>query len=481
MKFLGVDASDGNLYTAIVTKKRGRCIINSLAIYLINRSSFLNVKPLYIVSGLPAKDVLVRNILLNIRNIFSRKKTLPVQAEMSTFIDKEQLFYLPSPIPGTKKYAFHMTAKNKIKQHLEEMNKIGLDPHQVSSQQIALLRFARFIDFKHDTFIVMHISKKQTVYVLVNKDTVEATYSSNCNATLLWEAFKKDLPTEEIATKAIKRMNLLSFKEDHFIALEQELSKLREETAHALLYFQKQFGFEKIPLLITGDAHLFLSMDEFVKKASAGIATVTLCPVKFSHFAISIGLALDAACFDKMSLQFRRGEFLSKKRIKKYKKQFLLGIVSLSILFFSFYLVTHTILCKKDKRLTAVLSSLSYKEPAHDKVRVIEDKIADSKKFDVLIVKSPKIQDILKWLLQIKGKDIHLTAFNYHVEKRTANKDYFMKIALEFTAKEENSVKALYKAIKEDEKFICHEKDISLEKKGNNTYELSFFLDRRGK
>jgi hypothetical protein len=56
-----------------------------------------------------------------------------------------------------------------------------------------------------------------------------------------------------------------------------------------------------------------------------------------------------------------------------------------------------------------------------------------------------------------------------------------MKIALEFTAKEENSVKALYKAIKEDEKFICHEKDISLEKKGNNTYELSFFLDRRGK
>jgi len=470
---IGISIDDDVIYAATLVKKKGHPSIKSLVAYPVQKA-FPNVKPLYITTGLPPQDVIIKNILLNIRGRFSREKTLPIQAELATFIDKQQLFYETRAVPRTKNYTFHITAKNKITEHINILQKIGIDPARISSTQMALARFAHFLFFKHDLFVVVHITKKQTTYVLVNKGMPEISYNSSFNSKTLWNALKNDSPIEAI--------NLLHFDASLFPNFAKELFQLKQETINALTYFQKEKNFEKIPLLISGNVHDFCFMGEFIKNASPLISETTLCSINVSFYAISIGLALESFYNDKLSLQFRKDEFISIPLVREYRKNFVAAVACL-IAFFSLLQVTFgKILDCKEKSINRSLNSMlgfnNSSLNSSEKIHIIEKNINRDKKPLWTMIKNPKVIVLLNWLTAYYPK-LQILSLEYDTLKQpfveNQHDKYAVKVILEVSLPEEIAQR-FYRDIMRT-KMVDHKYEIEWKQIESEKYKTSFFLN----
>lgn len=362
--FLGLYQEGGLFYAAGLKKEGNKTSIVFLKKGKLDFKELLGNKEWKIISGLSAKEALLRQTAIKLHKRGLILKTLPFQMQaLFPFNEEESVGY---PII-TKDYVDLVGAKKEdIKAHLLELEKEGIDPDSLDFAPLGLLRF---IDFYHKSsnFLAFYIGESEVLAIGVKNKRLLFT------TTLSLNKFKQNLSRFEGFVKEKYEKNPF---EEFFITGRKE-----EET-------------EKLIGSLFGN----------IKKNP-------------EPCALAIGLALTGT-----KAEFRYGPFASKKAEKK--ENFL--IKAYGLFCFSLFAIAFLFFSAQEKKvLQSIAKRLSSYEIEGSKIEPKIEEIAKavslwdkklSKKSVASFEKSPKAQHFLVWLEKQNLKEGSIQKINYRSE-----------------------------------------------------------------
>lgn len=475
MQTLGVHLDLPFVRTALIDQRRRRIEVKDLS----------NVKPLYInkfkgriVSGISAKDFLTRSLELKIGGSRHIEEAIAFQSETMTHFDPTEILSVPliqKKKKGCVEALVFTVPREALKAHLAELEKLQIDPDQVSTIPSALCRFIRW-KFPQllDPFII-DLGSSGTTCVLMEKGQLQKSHPIGIGMEKLLAALledrKKTLLKKEIHGAA-KQLDLLLLKPGLNPNLTASLNELRKEIEKTFYSFCKGTQRE---VIFTGQSDTFTHLQEFLIKS--GDFPLTLEEQKF---AVAIGLGLEYS-----SLQLRREEFFPQKTWRRMGS-YAAVLLAISFCFSAACLGFSLRLIDLRKGEICRSAKVSNVQEIDDWISSIEK---NNKEYPY-ILQAPKAAEVLEWLsshplletFKKEGDPIEISNIRYQLlsyPKIGAPKDpYLAKVEIEFQCKSSTNARKFHEALRQGDSCVNPNLEISWDA-SNEGYRASFFLLNR--
>ena len=386
--------------------------------------SVLHRKSPKIVSGLPAKDLILRRVHLKLKTKKEILSALPFQLEQHLPFPASDTLVIPTLHMGKKGSDVDLlaTTKDKLDSHLHPLKEKGVDPDVITAEPIALFRFAQYLFPQHASLLVYH-PKNQTLAVMKDRSLVA-----------FQTVREGDLP-------------------------------------RALAYIQKKYP-EIEQILNIGSIPLDTSLQCLKVENEDWIP-----------YATAIGMALDAAKGDEQSRQFRYGS-LRAERHKKREKRKVVGFFVCCALFCASLLTFGHLHLKTESE--AFLTSLnlpegvSLKQVSHD----LEIALRKSDQASLSLSTVPPVHEVIAWLSAHPklDEDASITRLHYQITKcprlGTKTKTFAAKVDVEFTTSLPRVARSFHESLLHDRVFVDKRQDIRFSSE-HGLYKVSFFLKAR--
>lgn len=507
MLILGIHIDPPHVWGALVQKRRKEIEIRALKTAFLSEPD--HVKQLYnpsgatknhnfngrVVSGISAKDFLIRSLELKISNHRHMEEALTFQSEATSHFNPKDIITVPllqkKDKESTEALLFTVP-KDTLTQHLTELAKLELDPDAVSTIPSALCYFVRW-KFPHllDAFIIDLGSSVWTCAWMEKGQLKKAhAISGGIEALLaaLLEDRKKIFLKKEIENAA-KQIDLLLLKPGLNPHLTKTLDELHQELSKVHSSFQR--GADSKPIILTGRSDAFIHLSEFLIGTSEKKWSLTLEEQKF---APSLGLAFTQ--FSSHPLQLRQKEFFPQKNWRKmgFYAVFLIA----SAFFLSgtlFYFGFRSFQLRKLEMLHSLQPS-SQKKTLHAKGNVDEkinrwiSAIETNNKEYFCILQAPKVTEVFSWFsahpllnkLIKEGDPIALRDIRYQLvtfpKIGSPKEPYLAKVEIEFRVKNAMNARKFHEAIREGDDYVDPNLEITWEAL-HDSYRISFFLKNR--
>lgn len=136
----------------------------------------LSIKNLKIVTGLEGSSVLRRDLKLPLTSPRTLKAALPFQLEplLPFSLDQSVIYPQFHPIGKETFVVVWAATQERIQSHLEKWDSLGIDPDLVSSETLALARWARHVNPDEPELVVVH----ETLGIAMDHDRVVCAMES---------------------------------------------------------------------------------------------------------------------------------------------------------------------------------------------------------------------------------------------------------------------------------------------------------------
>ena len=288
-----------------------------------------HVKRLYsearedIATGLEAADVLIKHIQLKVPQKKALSQIAAYQMKSLHVLDEKEAITLPfiEKEEGKNTYTLtcFTTAKKSLKKHVKKWQQEGIDPSYVSSSSRALLRYAEKYGTAKNSMILLHLGLRKVTCVHVDKRRIKKARTLRLGLSDLLEKARTcgNAPLSSIQFETAA-LNPPSGKK-------QEIAETAAQMKAAIVQAIRSFSLDRaLPLLLTGHGKLTPNFIDYVFGDAPDLIDQILPDSQqeknaadLKKYAISIGLALDAAASDGTNLQFRTQEFTPKKWIQR--------------------------------------------------------------------------------------------------------------------------------------------------------------------
>ncbi len=457
-----------------------------------------DVKPLYIenfkgkiVSCLSSKDFLIRSLNVKISSQKHAEEAIAFQSEALSHFKPGETFTVPvieKREKGKTEALLFTVSSEGMKRHLEELEKLGVDPDGVSTLPSALCHFVRWkFPTLTDAFIVEIGSGSISCVSLENGKLKKAHAISTGIEDLLsalYEDRKRILLKSEIEGAA-KQIDLLILKSQLNPRLSRELNGLRQELSKIYCSFTR--GSAK-PILFTGRVDAFIHLKEFLFDFSDPKWTLT---PEEQNSAASLGLCIEQTT--PHPLQLRRGAFFPRKNWIRLGRIALLLLAGSTLLSGAFILFGLQGSMRNQKQMLSLLQTpsrkkfLEGKKPIDHWIQTIENQTQEYP----YILQAPKVAEILAWIslhpllqdLKREGDPIDIQELRVQLLKfpsiHLRNEDYLEKVEMEFSFKSAMNARKFHEALRQDEEWVSRPSEITWDVSPNG-YRTSFYLKNRG-
>ncbi len=408
MFFIGLHFEEKNLHVAVLTlKKKTPSIVDTFDIDLTEDC----VKPFYMIpekylknsaviaSGLPAEKTMLRTKDLHITAKKDLQDALPFQLE-------ELIPYPPQEVLSSVKFLKKKkittlqvigTQKKDVKEHLEHLHLLGIEPDFVGSQMVALAETTRYLQKEKGVHAAFCLEKEKALFILFEKEQILFSH------TIFLES--SSAPIKEVLSKHLLRLSAYLKDKNLYLSDQIKLSVFCKEAP------LQKFIAERLSLLLSDH-----------KEEEQ----------KMSSFCIAIGLALQA---QKKENNFRDTFFISPKIFSQRKKIFLrsaaLSLSTALFLFSANLFYTHSKEKQFSTRFYALLNAPYKKHSFQELETLIEDKekaIRKEKPLFKVLFDYPTASDILAWLSvhpilcerdEVSGEGVDIREFHYTLEEKS--------------------------------------------------------------
>lgn len=479
MYVLGVHLDSPFVRTALLKQGRGGIEIRSL-------SDTPNVKQLYtewrIVSGLSAKDFLIRPMRLKVSSGRHVEEAIAFQSEAISNFDPADILCIPQiqkrDKEGVEALLFTVPREG-LKKHLEELAGLAIDPDRVSTVPSALCHFVRWKFPKLLDAFIIHLGSTETSCTLMEDGQLKKAHAIGGGVekllSALFEDRKKILLKKEIEGAA-KQIDLLLLKSGLNPHLTANLNELRQEIGKAFYSFCRE---AKREVIFTGRLDAFIHLQEFLMESGNWPLTV-----EEQKFAVPIGLGLEQISKTK-PLQLRREEFFPQKnwaRMGTYALILLIGSILLSGAIFGLGMRS------SGMRKGEMFHSLGVcnEEQIDSWITSIEK---NNKEYPY-ILQTPKVIEMLAWLsshplleeLKKEGDPIEIQEIHYQLvtfpTTDSPKEPYLAKVDLEFQFKSPMNGRKFHEALRKGDEQVNPNLEISWDVLENG-YRATFFLKNR--
>jgi len=386
--------------------------------------SVLHRKTPQIVSGLSAKDVILRRIHLKLKTKREILSALPFQLEQHLPFPPKDTLVIPTLHLGKEGSDVDLlaTTKDKLDSHLQSLREKDVDPDVITAEPIALFRFAQYLFPEHASLLIYH-PKSGTLAVMKDRALV--------------------------AFQTVREIDL----------------------QRALAYIQKKYP----------------EIEQILNIGATSIETSLQC-LKVENedwipYAIAIGLALDAAKEDEQSRQFRYGP-LRAQRHKKREKKKMVGFFVCCALFCASVLTFGHLYLKSERE--TFLTSLHLPEGSSLQQISQELERAVRKKEQVSLALSNvlPVHEVLAWLSSHPklGEDASITRLQYQITKcpRLGNKTkvFAAKVDVEFTTGLPRVARNFHESLLQDQIHVDKRHEVRFSSE-HGLYKVSFYLKTR--
>lgn len=501
---LGLEMNDQEVKGAKLSQKKGKPILDELFFIPLNKE-LDDVKPLYIqnsgktlkeiaknyliATALPQADVLVRSLDVTLKKAGDIDSVLAFQAEpiLPYAVENAVLdrIIISQNTEGSELILLS-ARKERLQAFLDQWRNCDIEPEVVTSAPAALAAFSTIVANDKPLLFVVHISKTQTVCVLVREGRLAVSQACGKHLGSLEHAFALDNPesSEEELQIAFAQICWEEISAESSPHVKEALDLLKLELTRTLFSLSKHMkGVEVSDILLTGDCAKHYDLVFFLGHALHKNVLTPEIPSTFNaplpqvlKFAIPIGIALGNLPTTKDCINFRQGEFAYPDPWKRLKKPlsiyFGLCIAAASALFLfgnayqglledeirveysSLLSVAQKPHTEFEKKLgstdtePASLKEMSM-DQLRDRVQILEKELASTPDIFPLLPNILTVSDVLAWInsqptiatLDPKtGKLtplIQIDNFSYTMVKRPEitkkNERYQVKVELEFS------------------------------------------------
>ncbi|MEL7431013.1 MAG: hypothetical protein AAGI90_00585 [Chlamydiota bacterium] len=448
-----------------------------------------------IVSGVDAKDVLIKAIDLTIPSKRSWKHLLNYQVESLHFFPPNEVFSLTilrKEAPPSRLQATCFTTTKKHLSHLiEEWKDLELEPSYISTVPNALLRYAEYYYSLEGSYCIMHLGLKQTTCVFVDRKIVEKSHSFPIGISSLLEGARES---------GYASLEAIDFSREGNAVVEPVFAKMQLLTSSLHQAFSSFALSKKVPLLLTGQTtlapkvtkHLQKRLDTFVSDFLPEVPEEKERP-DLRKYAISIGLIFDVLQKDERSLEFRKNELIPLRFVKNRFWAVASYLFLFCALFGGSYSNISSYLEKKEERITKfvkkhleedqTLSSRSVSISQNTLQGTLDhwrSTLAKETKPLPFGKPYPKVSSVLSWIQQVlaeKNAFLHNFSFLVHERphKKAPSKPYSVQIEAEIQTLSQEAKESLRTFFLTECSRVDPEKPISFTEEGKRC-KVSFYL-----
>lgn len=496
MYILGISPDGEYLKVALISLKRGKLSIETLEEFQkdLFDSKVLREKigrDVKVSSPLGCDEVFIRHIDLPLKSTKNIFKALPFQMEALLPFPDDTAITLPliKRVKQGSRVSLYSIVKERMKEHLQEMNGLGFDSDIVSCIPMALHRFASHFTGEPSTHLIFHFRWENSDIVYVQEGAIKKAITLNIGFKHLIDSI--ELPNSEevrIDEKFIKGEIAKNPKSSFIENFKKQAYRVMEFLS------RKEELAPSVGILFTGYADvmkdIFSIWDESARPHLMIKENSQFDGEKLALFAIEIGLGLDGALQDKNSLQFRLGSFTPKRELQGLEKKAKIAVslfALCSILIFStvglFYVQKQHSLSERFYHVAKMTGENGKDYPSMGKlvfnldesdqaIKQLMKKVQLREKEDEFADEPRPFAEYLDKIVTAGEGEIAIEELSYtRFDARN------MLLEVKFTAKEESRGEQLYhKVIKEIEGVVLDKTTFTREKDG---YQLTIYVEEK--
>jgi len=479
-----------------------------------------------VTSSLPARDVLVRQLQIKLSKKKDVDAVLAFQAEpLIPFpIGESTLENIEIAQTKSATTLTILAVKNElIQQHLEELEKLNIDPEVISTSPAALATFSDAMSSskKGQPTLILHFGMDETLCVMAQDGKLLAEHTIPFGLSGAIHAFNQD-------TGGKIDVYDMDFSEEHLEqvpTLKQFVTKLKQEVSRAIFSLVKQHKGDRIAkVLLTGQG---ASLKGIESVFSEGLHVEVARPAPqfgqpgrvIQEYAIPIGLALGSVNGDEPAVNFRRGQFAYKDRWKRIKypllAYFALSLIVSGALYFAgnswiqseldqvkldYSRLLRTIELPYTPFEQEYLEQRQYETPTDLKgmtveqlfrrLELVQEKILQTPSPYELLPNVPRVSDVLAWLANHplvtdpgSGRPLlNIKNFQYSMVKRPDAKKrsekYRIKVDIEFTTNTPKLAREFHDALIAPNELVDPKGEVKWNT-SRDVYRTSFYLKHR--
>ncbi len=491
-KIIGIVKEGGGFLTASVLARGAHIEIGALA----SKESLEGIgreKGDMTVTGIAGRHLLVRHFPSSLKTKTALRKTVPFQLEAALPYRLDEV--VVKPVYTVKKEGaealFFIVALRYLDEHLQEWAEV--DPDVFSAVPVALYRFARFSCPAAISYLIVHLGEEETEVLAV----VDQQLRRYVTLPLGRAAFDQACCDDKVLGGKERPLALLELDNKALPHVAKKLAEWKAQLSRALLFFEQK-GEKKAlgQVLLTGETAFFSGWEAWLARE----LSLAFFPLELAsdydaktvrRYAIALGLALDVACDDKLSVQFRQREFVSQGLVKRVARLIATtGLASLAIAAVALVGVYASAKHKKAalwKKCQTVIAYYEESLPALKQaaqaqtleagLRQIERAVGKNKKKTVLAALPPRVTKVMaklathpKLCRQEGAQKIKICAVDYtHGEHP--------QIKLVFNSPVAEWARDFHDAMMEDQNWVDSSQKMTWDRQGD-LYEMAFYLKK---
>lgn len=334
---LGLEQSADEVRGAKLSQKRGKPVLDLLFSIPVPQGADGDVKQLYIESSgkslldvakryliattLIPGEVLVRSLEVTLKKAGDIDSVLAFQAEPllpypveSAVLDRIIL----AQSPEGSQLTLLSARKDRVQAMIDHWKTFQVEPEVITCVPAALADFSNLVASTEAPLYVVHISRAQTVCVLVRNGRLIASQTCSKHLGSLEQAFTDDSKVESVEERkaAFTRLRWDDINATEHPVLHDTLEQLKLELTRTLFSLAKQVKGAEIPdVLITGDCgsnydlvfHLGHALNKHVVTPEVPPTFNAPLP-QVLKYAVPIGVALSSLPQGQDAVNFRQGE-----------------------------------------------------------------------------------------------------------------------------------------------------------------------------
>jgi len=479
-----------------------------------------------ITSSLPARDVLVRQLQIKLTKKKDVQSVLAFQAEpLIPFPIGESA--LESIEISQSKTGTNLTIlavnKDLIRDHLDSLKNLEIDPEVVSTSPVALATFANALSSSQKDLptLILHFGMEETLCVMAENGKLLAEHTIPVGLTQAILAWEQD-------TGGQIDVYDIDFSKEHLDkapSLQNFVTRLKQEVSLAIFSLVKQHKGDRIAkVLLTGQG---ASLNGIEAVFSDGLHVEVSRPGPqfgqagrvVQEYAIPIGLALGSVNGEEPVINFRKGDFAYGDRFRRMKYPLLgyFGVILLTagVLYLAGNAWIQSQFDHVKENYSNLLSAVElpysnfeqeylnqdqFETPTtlkamtpdqlFQRLEMVQEKIIKSPSSYELLPNAPRVSDVLGWLANhplvtdqtTKQPLLNIKSFQYSMAKRPEtkkrNEKYRVKVEIEFTTNTPKLAREFHDALIAPNDIVDPKGEVKWNT-SRDVYRTSFYLKNR--
>lgn len=455
-----------------------------------------------LVTGLDGGECVFRQLSLQVSGKRKVMQALPFQLEEAIPYPLEEAVVAPLLIPQPQSTLVNLfaTTEEKVREHVDQFKKIGVDPEVVSAIPQALWRFCRYAAPKETNLHVVYLGMERIVFLSIIDGQLFLAQNISIGVRSFIEAMQKDFGMDEREfQQKSKDIPLSSLNLSELPLLQKAVHQFQKDIDRIFMYLQKKISDETVPLLLLGNLYSPLKCYDLLKPLFPAKHRWVELEIQANFdeamlqaYAIPIGLGLDALQADSHQVQFRQKALLQPRVAQSRRKNVFLYAACCALACIAMWAGSSLIIEKWTNKLRQqVVQSTSVLKEKKGSLEELVDRwestLASQKRTFAYFPSVPVVSDTLAWLcahpllaFSKEEKDqIEIKAFRYQLLEypsiEAPTKGYKAQVDLELMITSGKLAKRFHDALHAEKGMIDQKSKISWQEEGNY-YRVSFAL-----